>query len=396
MVVSMNKLTVKKIHSLTKPGMHGDGNTLFLKIAPGGSKAWVQRLFINGKRRDLGLGGFPLVTLAEAREKAFDNRRAARRGDDPVADRKKVKVPMFREAAQATFDGKTFRSEKSARQWMLILENHAYPVLADLPVNRIEQAEVLAVLEPMWTAMPDTAKKLRQNVRAVLGWAEAHGFVDRNMAGECINGALPKLKFDRREHHRHVPYQSAGEAYAAIGDADAPVAARLCLQWVVLTAARSGEARGATWSEIDMAERVWTVPAERMKANEDHRVPLSDAAMAVLEKARALHDGSDMVFPSPVRRGKALSDNVLRTALQAAGLADRATVHGFRSTFRTWAEERTDAAHAVKELSIAHRVGSQVEQSYNHSDLLAKRRQLMRQWADYVIGGTGEKVVSFG
>ena len=390
----MGKLTIAAVKRLDRPGRYGDGGTLYLYIAPGGSKSWVQRITIDGRQRDIGLGPWPVVTLAEAREITIDNRRAVRRGGDPLADKRRAKVPTFREAAQRTFESKRgeFRSAKHAANWLQQLERHAFPKLGNVPVDRIDREAVLSVLTPIWTTRAESARKVRQRISATLRWAEAHGYVARDLAGDAIAGALPKRQAATK-HLRALPYREVGAAFETIEASGASKASKLCLRFLVLTAARSGEARGATWSEIDMEAREWRIPGERMKAGEEHRVPLTDDAVAVLKRARELHDGSDLIFPSPLRPGRQLSDTTLTKVLRTTGLAERATVHGFRSSFRDWAAETTNAPHAVMELALAHAVGSKVEQAYARSDLLAKRRDLMRRWADYLTGSTGRRVV---
>ena len=387
----MGRLTAAKIRSLTEPGRYGDGGTLYLNVSPGGSKSWVQRLTIDGTRRDIGLGGFPLVTLAEARERAFENRRAARRGSDPLADKHRAKVPTFREAAQQTFEANRarWRSAKVEKSWMQQLERHVLPVLGDMRVDRIGREDVLRVLTPIWTAKPETARKLRQRIRATLKWCQAHGYVEHNAAGEGIDGALPAMPAVQ-EHYRALPYREVPQALRIIEGAKAPLPARLCLRFLVLNAARSGEARGATWGGIDTGTREWRIPASRMKAGIEHRVPLSDGALAVLEQTRTLRDESELIFPSPVKRDCSLSDMTLMKVLRVTGLAERTTVHGFRSAFRDWCAE-TGKPREIAEAALAHTVGG-VEGAYFRSDLFERRRRLMDQWAAFVTSGSANVV----
>ena len=374
--------------------MHGDGATLYLHVTPGGAKSWIQRLTIDGKRCDIGLGGWPLVSLAEAREKAFENRKLARAGGDPLAAKRKAKMPSFRVAAEKTFEANRarWRSAKSTTVWWQQLQRHALPVLGDMPVDRIGREDVLRVLTPIWSAQPENARKLRQRIRATLAWAQAHGFVEVNVAGEAIDGALPSMPAVKA-HYRALPYREVPDALATVEASSSSAPAKLCFRFLVLTAVRSGEARGAMWDEIDLDTREWRIPANRMKANAEHRVPLTDSVLAVLHEARALRDNSGLVFPSPNKRNSSLSDMTLTKVLRSTGLAERTTVHGFRSSFRDWAAETTNAPHAVMELCLAHAVGSAVEQAYARSDLLAKRRVLMEQWAQFV-GGVGADVVA--
>ena len=381
-------LTHAKVKALKTPGRYGDGGSLYLNVAKSGSKSWVQRIAIDGRRRDVGLGGFPGVSLAKARERASQNRDAIADGRDPVAEKRTPKpaMPTFREAARACHEMNRprWRNEKHAANWLATLERHAMPKLGQLPVDRITRADVLAVLTPIWGTRQETARRVRQRVRAVMRWAVAHGHRDDNPAGEGIDGALPPMPAIRA-HFRALPYQEVPAALETIAASTAGVATKACFEFLVLTAARSGEARGATWGEIDLDAGLWTIPAERMKGGVDHRVPLSEAAIAALEEAAPLRDESGLVFPSPVG-GRQLSDMTLTKILRTVGLAERATVHGFRSSFRDWAAGCTNASYAAMELSLAHHVGNAVERAYARSDLLEQRRALMDQWAEYVVG----------
>ena len=380
-------LTHAKVKALKTPGRHGDGGGLYLNVAKGGSKSWVQRIAIDRRRRDVGLGGFPAVSLAKARERASQNRDAIADGRDPVAEKRTLKpaMPTFREAAHACHEmtRPRWRNEKHAANWLATLERHAMPQLGQLPVDRITRADVLAVLTPIWGTRQETARRVRQRVRAVMRWAVAHGHRDDNPAGEGIDGALPPMPAIRA-HFRALPYKEVPTALEIIATSTAGVAAKACFEFLVLTAARSGEARGATWGDIDLDAGLWTIPAERMKGGVDHRVPLSEAAITALEEAAPLRDESGLVFPSPVG-GRQLSDMTLTKILRTVGLAERATVHGSRSSFRDWAAECTSATYAAMELSLAHHVGNTVERAYARSDLLEQRRSLMDQWAEYVI-----------
>ena len=387
----MSKLTAAKVRAITRTGLHGDGGTLYLSVAPGGSKSWVQRLTVNGRRRDIGLGGFPLVSLAEARDKAFDNRRWARAGGDPLAEKRKARVPTFREAAHKVFEANKprWRSEQHTQNWLKYLERHAMPQIGDLPVDRVGREDVLRVLTPLWGTRMETARRVRQRVRAVLRWAQAHGFVTENVAGEGIDGALPTMPAIK-EHFRALPYQEVKAALETVEASPASLAVKLCFRFTVLTAARSGEAREAVWSEIDLDAREWRIPGTRMKSGTEHRVPLSKAALTVLEQARALKDGADLLFPSPLKRGRPLSNMTMTKLLRDIKLAERATMHGFRSSFRDWCAE-TNKPRELAEAALAHTVGG-VEGAYFRSDLLARRRRLMDQWAAYLTEERGTVV----
>lgn len=385
----MAKLTIRRIKALNKPGLYGDGGTLYLAVAPGGSKSWVQRVKYNGRRRDIGLGGWPVVSLAKARERAFLNRVAIAEGRDPLAEKRKAMVPTFREAAAKLYEERrpSMRNARVARGWIASLETYAYPILGDMRVNEIGREDVLRVLTPIWTAKPETGRKVRQRIKATLEWARGRGHVEHNLAGDAIDGALPKQNAIT-ENHRALPHREVADALATV-EASKALSAKLAFRFTVLTAARIGEVRGATWDEIDMDARVWKIPGARMKAGQEHRVPLSDAALAVLARARPLADDSGLIFPG-ARRGKALSEKALRDLLRAVGLADRATVHGFRSSFRDWCAD-TGKARELAEAALAHTVKG-VEGDYFRSDMMDRRRALMAAWADYATGEAGKVV----
>ena len=389
----MNKrLTVLKIRALSRPGLYRADPTLYLRVTVAGTKQWVQRLAVKGKQTDIGLGGFPLVTLAEARELAFENRRLARRGGDPLAAKRKANMPTFREAAERTHRAlrPRWRSDKVAANWMQQLERHAFARLGNLPVDAIGRGELLAVLTPIWTSKPEAARRVRRNIRSTLDWCLGQGFIEANIAGEAISGALPQMP-GVRAHLRALDYRQVSAALNTIENSSASLATAACLRFTILTAARNGEARGAQWSEIDLDRREWRIPADRMKTGREHRVPLAEAALAVLESVRLLKDNSGLVFPSPNRPGRPLSDMTLTKVLRDNDLAERATVHGFRSSFRDWCAE-TGKSRTLAEAALAHTVGG-VEGAYFRSDVFERRAVLMRQWAEYVTG-TSAKVVS--
>ena len=391
----MTALTAAKVKALTKPGMHHDGRGLYLRVAPGGSKGWMLRATIDGRRRGIGLGGYPAVSLAKVRQFADAHRLAVAEGRDPLAEKRWAKMPTFAEAAAKVHEVNLprWKNGKHADQWINTLRTYAFPTIGKMSLDRVTRRDVLAVLTPIWTTKPETARRVRQRIRTVLKWAMAHEFVEHNAAGEGIDGALPAMR-RFKAHHRALPYAEVPAALETIDASTAGMAAKLCLRFLILTAARSGEARGATWSETDLGNRLWTIPAERMKGGAEHRVPLSDAALAVLHEAAPLCGDNGLVFPSPRRRGSPLSDMTLTKVLRDCGLADRATVHGYRSAFRDWAAERTNAPHAVMERALAHTVADAVEAAYARSDLLERRRALMAEWGRFVTRTDGVKVIS--
>ncbi len=385
----MKSITAIQVKTITKPGKYRADNGLYLIVKPSGRRSWIQRITIQGKRHEIGLGAYPEVSLAIARKKAFENRTAIEDRRNPLAEKRTAKTPTFREVAvtRHTQLADTWRSDQHTVRWMRSLKKHAMPKLGDLPVDQITKSDVLDVLEPIWHTRPETARRVRQRIRTILEYCQACDFVDHNVAGEAINGALPKIQ-KVNKHHLAMPYQEMPDTMRLIDSQVVSFPPRLCLKFLILTATRSGEARGVKWSEINFESSTWTVPGDRMKAGKPHRVPLSRSALDVLEEARLLRDDSGLIFPSPVKRGHPLSDMTLMMTLRRCGLADKTVVHGFRSSFRTWALERTDTPWAACEAALAHELGSQVERSYARGDLLDKRRDLMQQWAGYLDGSS--------
>ena len=362
----------------------GHGHGLMLAMKPSGAKSWVQRIVVRGRRRAMGLGSFELVTLAEARDAVFANRRIAQRGGDPFENRRRPPAPTFAEAAAQVVDARAAtwkNSSKSRAQWESTLAAYAFPVLGDMSVADIAGADVMKVLTPIWSAKRETASRLRQRISAVMQWAVAHGHRADDPAGTAVLQALPKGEAKTKRHHRALPHAEVASAVARTKASDAWIGTKLAFEFVALTASRSGEAHGATWDEIDVEAKAWTIRAERMKGGMEHRVPLSPRRLAVLAEARNLpRTAADLVFPSA--RGRQLADNAFGRLLRDCGV--EAVPHGFRSSFRDWASECTDAPRAVMEAVLAHAARNQAEAAYARSDLFARRRELMDAWAAYV------------
>ena len=371
--------------ALRQPGRYSDGDGLHLFIHKNGRKSWVQRITIEGRRRDIGLGGYPAVSLAQARKRASDNRETIGNGRDPVAEKRRAAMPTFGQCAYAVHEVNKprWRNGSHTSAWIQTLERHAFPKIGNKPIDTISRTDVLAVLTPIWSTKPETARRVRQRMRTIFRWGMANELIETNPAGEAIDGALPSMP-KVKAHLRALPYQEVGQALRTVDASQTSPTSKYCFRFLVFTAARSGEARGATWDEIDLRAATWTIPGSRMKAGVEHRVPLSDQALEVLMLAHQLEDGSGFCFPSPMRSGRILSDMTLTKVLRAHGLAERATVHGFRTSFRTWTMEQTDAPWAVGEAALAHQLGGSVEQAYARSDLFDRRRVLMQQWADYL------------
>ena len=342
----------------------------------------MQRLVIHGRRRDIGLGSAQLVPLADVREKALVNRRMAREGGDPLAEKRRLaSMPTFADAAQRVLEQKRagWREGRHPQSWWTSLERHAFPRIGARPVSDVTGAEVLEVLTPIWHTKAQTARRVRERIRAVLEWAVAMELREDNPC-DRIGSVLGPQKA-AVEHMRALPHRDVPAAVARVRASRAADVAKLALEFLVLTAARWGEVRGAEWTEIDDEGAVWTVPAARMKAKRPHRVPLPRRAMEILNAAQALGEGP-LVFPG--RAGTPLSEKRLRRLLQQQKIA--AVPHGFRSTFRDWAAEETEHRREVIEAALAHVVGNKVEAAYARSDLFERRRLLMDDWSTYVNG----------
>ena len=376
-----NSLTEAYARTARQPGRHSfpkeDG--LCLLVSPSLSKRWVQRLTIRGRSTDLGLGGYPLVSLMEAREKAHANRKLARAGMDPRAAPKSV--PTFAEAAERVieFNRPTWSSIKHAYQWATTLRTYSFPYFGDCPVDLVSSADVMNALTPIWTAKPATARRVRQRISAVMKWAIANNFRSGNPAGEAIDAALPRTP-QFRAHHRALHYTEVPAVIGAVRSSGSLPVTKLSLEFLLLTAARSGEVRFAAWEEMDPQACTWVISAGRMKARREHRVPLSGRALAILEEAQPPGSRSGLVFPAA--SGEALSNMTHGKLLRKLGLD--CVPHGFRSSFRDWAAEQTDTPHAVMEAALAHTVSNAVEAAYARSDLFDRRRRLMDDWEAYL------------
>ena len=386
-----NALSAAFCRSVAQPGRYCDGNGLYLHVEPSGARHWVQRLVIHGKGCALGLGSFALVPLAEARQRALANRRVARSGGDPrPAARRAPGIPTFDEAVATVLaiHGAAWKAGgRNANSWQATLRDYASPRLGRKPVDRVTTADVMAVLLPIWTRKHATAQKVRQRIGTVMKWAIAQGYRADNPAGDALTAALPKRSVPVR-HQRALPHGEVSAAVAAVRASASWAGLKLVFEFLVLTAARSAEARLATWEEIDMDARVWTVPASRTKAAREHRVPLCSRVVEIVDEARRLGvertagAATGLVFPS--QRGKAIGDARLSGVLQQLGIG--AVPHGFRSSFRDWASERTDHPREVIEAALAHVVRNQTEAAYARSDLFERRRRLMDDWMDYLNG----------
>ena len=368
------------------PGRYADGNGLYLLVTDSGARMWIWRGVIQGRRRELGMGSTSFVALKDARETARQWKRIAHEGGDPAAhrDRQKAARLTFAEAAQKCWadriDGH-LRSAHSATVWLNPIRMYAFPALGKKPLPAIAPADIKTVLAPIWATKPETGRKVRQRLRVVFDWARASGHLDGANPCDGVTLALPR-QTDARQHFAALPWKDMPALWPRLEAASGMGAT--ALRFVILTACRTGEARGAMWDEIDLEERVWMIPGRRTKTGKLHRIPLSDAAVGILEAVRPLAgDHLGLVFPS-ARPGKALSDMTVSAVLKRMRVP--CTVHGFRSTARDWAEDCSIYGHEVKEAMLAHVVRNRAEAAYRRSDQFEKRRGLMRDWANFVTG----------
>ncbi len=387
-------LTVRKIET-AKPGKYGDGANLYLVVSETGAKKWVLRFTWRGKPKEMGLGSATGVSLADAREKAATARRTIAKGINPIEERKRDgSIPTFGEVAdelrQSLSQG--FRNEKHKAQWKSTLENYAAPLRAK-PVDIIGTDDVLAVLKPIWTTKAETASRVRARIEKVLDGAKAKGFRDGENPARWrghLDHLLPRPSKLARGHHAAMPYEDVAAFIVKLRKREASAAQ--ALELCILTAARSGEILGMQWSEIDLDTKVWTVPANRMKAGREHRVPLSPRAVAILRQLEKPKAG-EFVFPGQARN-KPLSNMAMEMILRRMKI-ENATVHGFRSSFRDWAGNVSNFPREVVETALAHVIGDKAEQAYRRRDALEKRRSLMDDWAAYCTTPKSGKIISF-
>jgi integrase len=392
---TIGKLSALRVATLIRKhvaGMHNDGGGLYLQISPGAGASWVFRYKLNGRRtaRDMGLGPAHTVTLAEARDKALQCRKLRLADIDPIEQRKAerlkkrleaVRSMTFRQCAEAYISAhlEDWRSARHAAQWPASLAIHVYPMIGDLPVRLIDTDLIMKVLTPIWSTKRETASRVRGRIERILEWATVSKF-RRGDNPARWNGHLEELLSNKRgaiQHLAALPYTEIAAFIEELRRREG-VAAR-ALEFLILTAARTGEVIGATWGEIDLTERLWVIPSGRMKAGKEHRVPLSDSAMAVLGRMSKIRE-NEYVFPGG-RTGRPLSMTALLRVLRDM---DRGvTAHGFRSSFSDWAAERTNFPAEVRQMALAHVVGDKVEAAYRRGDLFRKRRQLSEAWARF-------------
>jgi integrase len=385
-------LTATKVKQTAEPGKYYDENGLFLRVKETGAKAWVQKLIIDGKQRELGLGSAALVSLAEARELARGYRKAAREGRDPIAERKRDgAVPTFADSVDRVYmlHEPSWRNKKHAAQFRSTLEQYVSPVCGQKKISEVTSQDVMNALMPIWLTKAETARRVKQRIGVVMKWAIAQGY-RLDDPSNAIEQALPKAARTVK-HRKSIHYDKVAECLAAVQGSHAGASTKLALEFLILTAARSGEIRLATWPEIDLERRMWTIPAERMKGKAEHVVPLSDRAVAVLTEARAL-GADELVFPG-AKAGRPMSDMTMSKLIKELGFDS--DVHGFRTSFRVWVQERTSASFEVAEKALAHKTKNKVVAAYARSDLMEKRRELLQWWTDHLTQAGG-RIVKIG
>ena len=395
MAREVGRLKARTAETRTKPGYYSDGGGLYMKVSGGAGRSWVFRYRVAGKLREMGLGSAHTISLAEARETALACRRMRVQGIDPIDARRSERTRgkleaaagmSFRECAERYIAAHQagWRNAKHAEQWRSTLATYAFPIFGDLPVQAVDLGLVLKVIEPIWATKTETASRLRGRIENILDWAATRGYRAGDNPARWrghLDNLLPKrTKVQRVEHHAALPYAQIGTFIETLRGQ--PGVAALALEFCILTATRTSETIGARWQEVDLHDAVWTVPAERIKASKEHRVPLSKPAVTILQKLAAAR-GSDFVFPGG-KPGKPLSNMALLALLKRMGRPDL-TVHGFRSAFRDWAAEQTNFPHEVCEMALAHAISDKVERAYRRGDLFAKRRQLMEAWARFCL-----------
>lgn len=385
----INALSAAAVRNPKPPGRYCDGNGLYLVVEPSGAKRWLVRTMIKGRRADIGLGSVRLVSLSEAREQAVAIRKLARDGEDPLAQRRRERrvIPSFEQAARSVHAERvpTFRNSKHAAQWLQSLVTYAFPSLGSMRMDRLQPADVLKVVSPIWLAKPETARRVKQRIETVCDWAKAHGFATGDNPAANVAEVLPR-QGDTKEHFAAMPYADLPGFVRGLASAKVSEQTRLGIELIILTALRTSEVRKGTWCEVDWTAETWTIPAERQlkkKKPTPHAVPLSPRAVEVLRQLQELSAGSPFIFPG-ARRDKPVSDMTFLMGLRRMGL--KITNHGFRSSFRDWASEESNHRQEVIEKSMAHTIPNKVEAAYRRGNLLNKRRFLMCDWAAYLGG----------
>lgn len=375
------KLTAKFVENVTEAGKYYDLNGLFLHVRPSGAKKWLQRYTYNGRRREIGLGSAKLVSVATARKNAHQNLVLVSEGIDPIEDNKQDKViPKFEKAARRVYEANrpTWRNAKHAAQFITTLETYAFPVIGNMPVNDVSSTHVLQILSPIWVTKSETAKRIRQRLSMVFKWCVAKQWRVDDPANIAIVKALPR-QTKKVTHRKSISYNDVAGFLDTVSNSSAGLNTKLGIEFLILTATRSGEVRNARWDEVNGS--LWTIPAERMKAGIAHRVPLPSRCMEILDLAREISQGSGYIFEG-TKQNKPLSENTFNKLMKELGLDVHA--HGFRTSFRTWTQEKTNYPREIAETALAHSLKDAAEAAYARSDLLEKRAKMMEAWARFL------------
>ena len=389
-----NKLTSLAIKKLKTPGRYSDGNNLYLKIEDTGSRRWILRLTINGKRRDMGLGSFSFINLADARELASQYNKLAKSGIDPIQERLKEKGQQIT-LKECTYkvhalNKPIWKTDLLARQWINSFEHHVFPIIGHLTISQIQSVDIMNVLTPIWNTKHDTAKKLKQRLRVVFKWCRAQGYFTGDNPVELAEMALPRLKLNKK-HHKYLPYDQLPDFIKKLKDTPIILSNKLAIEFAILTAGRTSEILKAQWDEIDFSNKLWTIPKDRMKANKEHIVPLSDRSIAILKESQKNYPNAKYIFPSELNLEKPLSSNTMLFAIQKR-MNTNVTTHGMRTSFKMWASEVTNFQNEVSEMALSHSIPNKVEAAYRRGNLLEKRRLLMQCWVDYLYKANADVI----
>jgi len=389
-----NKLTSLAIKKLKTPGRYSDGNNLYLKIEDTGSRRWILRLTINGKRRDMGLGSFSFINLADARELASQYNKLAKSGIDPIQERLKEKGQQIT-LKECTYkvhalNKPIWKTDLLARLWINSFEHQVFPIIGHLTISQIQSVDIMNVLTPIWNTKHDTAKKLKQRLRVVFKWCRAQGYFTGDNPVELAEMALPRLKLNKK-HHKYLPYDQLPDFIKKLKDTPIILSNKLAIEFAILTAGRTSEILKAQWDEIDFSNKLWTIPKDRMKANKEHIVPLSDRSIAILKESQKNYPNAKYIFPSELNLEKPLSSNTMLFAIQKR-MNTNVTTHGMRTSFKVWASEVTNFQNEVSEMALSHSIPNKVEAAYRRGNLLEKRRLLMQCWVDYLYKANADVI----
>ena len=384
---SLARLTALAVKKAKEPGVYQDGGGLRFVVTPAGTRQWVLRVTVNGQRRDVGLGGYPTVSLEDARSLAAEHRSTAKTGGDPIEERRleKARARTYREGFSDYYatKKKELSNGSHVREWESCMLRYVFPKIGDRPVGEVRAGEIVDILRPIWEGKAVTARRVLQRMTAVF---DAEIVLENRERANPCTGVARVLGATQREkgNFRSLPYSQIGTFIKAVRQRAGDPATRLCLEWLILTAARSGGARGATWTEIDEGKSLWTLPPQRMKARREHVVPLGARCVEIIKEVRDLGRGGPLLFPSQ-RSGSMLSDMTLTKLLRDMDYAELATVHGFRSTFKTWCGEADKVRDAVSEAALAHLDRDAVRAAYLRAQYLEERVALMGRWAEFVL-----------